>query len=209
MAPLADGSIRHYMEILASAEPAPGGGSAAALTGAIGASLAGMVGALTEGRAKYGQYADFNARLLERARAAQNEFLALVDEDVAVFNAMSAAYKMPKATDDEKASRTGALQEALKACTVTPYKILDLCARTLDVAAEAIGKTNRNVISDIGVAAVCLRAAAQGAWLNMLINLGSIKDEAFAAKYREKGAKALDGALRAADSVYETVKREL
>ncbi|MCL2057563.1 MAG: cyclodeaminase/cyclohydrolase family protein [Oscillospiraceae bacterium] len=209
MASLTEGTIRHYMQILASDAPAPGGGSAAALAGAIGASLMGMVGSLTEGRAKYAQHADFNARLLEQARAAQEKFLVLVDEDVSVFNTMSAAYIMPKATEAEKTSRTQALQEALKACTITPHKVLELCAQALELTEQAIGKTNRNVASDIGVAAACLKASAQGAWLNMLINLGSIKDESFVEEYRNKGAKTLESALRTADNIYETIKNKI
>ena len=206
---LVDGSIRNYALRLASDAPAPGGGSAAALAGAIGISLAGMVGALTEGRAKYAEYAEFVADLLAQAQSIQNEFLVLVDEDVAVFNAMSAAYKMPKDTADDKSSRTAAIQAALKNCTVTPYRMLGLCLGALELTARAIGKTNSNVTSDLGVAALCLKAAAQGAWLNILINLGSIRDVEFVAMYRDKSAAALDEAIKMADDIFEQVKTSL
>ena len=206
---LADDSIRNYVVKLASNAPAPGGGSAAALTGVIGVSLTGMVGALTEGRAKYAEHAEFVACLLARAREIQEELLVLVDEDVAVFNAMSAAYNMPKDSAAEKASRTEAIQAALKDCTITPYKMMELCMHALTLTAEAMGKTNKNVVSDLGVAALCLKAAAQSAWLNVLINVGSLRDAGFAAEYREKGEATLEEAARVADEIYAEVARLL
>ena len=209
MAQLVDDSIRNYTTKLASGAPAPGGGSAAAYTGAIGVSLTCMVGSLTEGRAKYAEYADFITGLLEQAHKTLNEFLVLVDEDVVVFNAMSAAYKMPKESAAEKALRTEAIQAALKDCTITPFKIMELCVRSLRLTAEAIGKTNVNVVSDLGVAALCLKAAVQGAWLNILINLNSLRDAGFAAEYREKGEGVLNEAMEAADDIYESVRRQL
>ena len=203
---LVNDTIMNYASILASSEPAPGGGSAAALVGAIGVSLASMVGSLTEGRAKYAEHAEFVAGLLEQARILQKEFLVLVDEDVKVFNAMSSAYKLPKNTDADKASRMDAIQTALIDCTIAPYKMMELCLRALELTAQAMGKTNLNVVSDLGVAAVCLKAAAQGAWLNVLINLSSLRDAAFIAEYGAKGAELLDRAVRVADEVYEKVK---
>ena len=202
----ADDKIRNYTTLLASDEPAPGGGSAAALTGAIGVSLTCMVGSLTEGRAKFAEHADFVAGLLEQACDLQKQFLVLVDEDVTVFNAMSAAYKMPKDSAADKGARTEAIQTALKNCTLTPYKIMELCLRALELTEQAIGRTNPNVASDLGVAAVCLKASAQGAWLNVLINLSSLRDAAFAAEYRAKGAGILEAAMQAAEEVYDKIK---
>ena len=203
---LADQSIREYASRLASGDPAPGGGSAAALTGALGIALAHMVGSLSEGRAKYAEHADFIAGLLDKADTILNKFLELVDEDAVVFNEMSAAYRMPKATPEEKAARSGAIQEALRACAVTPYKMMDLCMQSIDLTAQAIGKTNANVLSDLGVAALCLKAAVQSAWINILINLAGIKDAAFAAEYRKKGEDILTKALPMADDIYMAVK---
>jgi len=204
---LADGTIREYALKLASGEPTPGGGSAAALAGVIGVSLTNMVGSLTEGRAKYAEQAEFITELLERASRARDDLLDLVDEDIAVFNTMSAAYNMPKATAEDKAARTKAIQSALKACALTPYKVMDICARALELTAEAMGKTNVNVVSDLGVAALCLKAAAQSAWLNILINLNSLKDAGFVAEYREKASAILEKSLPMADAIYDaTIK---
>ena len=202
---LIDRPINEYMSLLASDAPAPGGGSAAALAGAVGAALVSMVGRLTEGRDKYAEYAQFNAGLLESSRRMLDDFLAIVDEDVEVFNEMSAAYKMPNETADERAARKGAIQSALKACAATPCKMMELCVRALELTEQAVGRTNRNVASDLGVAALCLKAALQGAWLNVSINLSNIKDAAYAAEYRARGEASLAKGLPLADGVFAKV----
>ena len=204
---LVDGTVRDYALKLASGEPTPGGGSAAALAGVIGAALTNMVGALTEGRAKYAEYTEFNAGLLEQASRMRDDLLGLVDEDTAVFNVMSVAYNMPKTTAAEKSARSEAIQSALKVCALTPYKVMEICAQALELTAEAMGKTNTNVVSDLGVAALCLKAAIQSAWLNIFINLNSLKDAGFVAEYNEKAEALLKRALPMADSIYEaTIK---
>ena len=200
---LVDGTVREYAAVLASGEPTPGGGSAAALAGTLGVALTNMVGALTEGRAKYAEHAGFVAGLLERASRMRDELLNLVDEDTVVFNALGAAYKLPKGDAAEKGVRTGAIQSALKTCALTPFKVMGICERALDLTSEAIGKTNVNVVSDLGVAALCLKAAAQSAWLNILINLGSIKDAGFTAEYRDKAAAILGRVMPMADAIYD------
>lgn len=202
---LVERSINEYVGLLASEAPAPGGGSASAVAGALGAALVKMVGCLTEGRENYAEHADFNARLLERSQQIIASFLELADEDVVVFNKMSSAYKMPKATKDEKDARKNAIQSALRACAETPYKMMELCAQALELTWQAIGKTNGNVASDLGVAAVCLKAAMQGAWLNVAVNLGSIKDPVFSESYRTKGEALLLAALPLADKIYADI----
>ena len=202
---LADHTIKEYLAELASSAPAPGGGSAAALTGAIGASLISMVGALTEGRPKYAKHAAFTAGLLERARRIQHEFIGLVDEDAAVFNALSAALKLPKTGEAEAADRGVAIQTALKACALAPYKMMELCDRAMELASQAPGRTNKNAASDIGAAALSLKAAAQNAWLNVLINLGGIDDPPFTSDMLTKGGAILEKTVRAADAVYDAL----
>jgi formiminotetrahydrofolate cyclodeaminase len=176
------------------------------MAGVLGVSLISMVGSLTEGRAKYAEHAGFVAGLLEDARLLQDEMMALADEDAAVFNGMSAAYKMPKDTAEEKAARKEAVQTALRVCTMTPYRLMELCLKAIELTEQAVGRTNRTVVSDLGVAALCLKAAAESAWLNVLINVGAIRDAGFASEYREKGEAILNKALPAADGVYAAVK---
>lgn len=203
--PLADLPVREYMALLASGDPTPGGGSAAALIGAAGAALTSMAGALTKGRAAYAENAAFVDSLLEQTRLLREEFLNLAEEDAAVFNEMNAAYKLPKNTPEDKAARSGAIQAALAGCAAVPYKTVGLCGKALGLTAQAVGKTNMNVASDLGVAALCLKAAAQAAWLNVSVNLGAMRDAAFAAEMRAGGEILLEKAVNAADGVYGAV----
>jgi len=206
---LIDYTIKDFAHLLGSDAPAPGGGSAAALEGALGISLLGMVGRLTAGKKKYAEHADFIDGLVKEAEKIQADFLSVIDEDTQAFNQVSAVFGMPKDTDQEKAARKAAMQEGLKACTKTPYKMMQLCERATDLATQAIGKTNTNAASDFGVAALSLKAAVQGAWLNILINIGGIEDAAFVEEYRAGGEAILAKVLPAADHVYETVKQSL
>lgn len=198
---LIDYTVSGYISLLASDAPSPGGGSAAALTGALGAALINMVGRLTQGREKYAQYADFNAELLERAGRVAGAFQALVDEDAAAFDAMSAAYKLPKSAAAEKAARKRAIQAALTGCINTPLKMMELCVEALELTRSAVGKTNKNVASDLGVAALCLKAAMQSAWLNVLVNLSGVEDAEYAASRRAGCEALLAGALPLADEI--------
>ena len=122
---------------------------------------------------------------------------------------MSAAYRLPKNSSAEKAYRIETIQAALKDCTIIPIKVMELCLRALRLTADSIGKTNLNVLSDLGVAAACIKAAAQGAWLNVLINLKSLRDTGFASEHREKAEFFLNETLKAADDIYNNVERML
>ena len=206
---LIDYTVKDFAQLLGSDAPAPGGGSTAALEGVLGASLLRMVGSLTSGRKKYAEHADFIEGLIAEAGKVQADFLAVIDEDTLAFNQVSAVFAMPKDTEQEKSARKMAMQEGLKACTKTPYKMMQLCQRAIDLATDAIGKTNTNAASDFGVAALSLKAAVQGAWLNILINIGGIDDAAFVEEYRAGGEAILAKVLPAADQIYETVRQSL
>ena len=206
---LADYSVKDFTKLLASDAPAPGGGAAAALNGAIGIALTSMVAALTVGRAKYAEHADFVAELSQTAARLQADFLAAMEEDARAFNEVGAVFRMPKETDAEKGARKEAMQAALKICTKPPYRMMELSLEALLLTQSAIGKTNSSAASDLGVAALSLKAAVQGAWLNILINIGGIGDAAFAAEYRAKGEGILEKALPVADAVYEEIRMSL
>ena len=183
---LAELTVRGFTEEIASASPAPGGGSAAALAGAVGAALTAMVSGLTLGRKKY--------------EAVQE--LALRAQDTQAFLQVSAAYAMPKQTPEEKQARSSAIEQGLKACTQPPLAVMQLCAEGLELLESLLGKTNATAASDFGVACLSLRAGMQGAWLNVCINTGSLHDAAFAAGARAAGQKLLDTGLPRADRCY-------
>lgn len=199
---LVERTVRDFVDVMASVEPAPGGGSASAFCGAQGAGLIAMVCALTEGRKKYAEYEETVKAVRARAEEIKAQFVDVIDRDTEAFNAVSAVFTMPKDTDEEKAARKAAMQSALKGCTLTPYEMMELSCEALELAHSILGKFNATAASDLGCAALNLRSAIQGAWMNVRINIAGISDEAFVAEYRSKGEKLLEKALPLADAVY-------
>ncbi|MCI8551845.1 MAG: cyclodeaminase/cyclohydrolase family protein [Lawsonibacter sp.] len=206
---LAELKTSEFVDLLASDAPAPGGGSAAALEGALGAALTAMVCGLTVGKKKYAEYQELAEEAQKKATDLKARFVDVMDRDTEAFNVVSAAFGMPKATDEEKAARSAAIQEGLKGCTKTPFEMMELAVETLELTASILGKSNDSAASDLGVSALSLRAAIQGAWLNVLINIGSLKDTALAEDYRKKGEALLAKALPLADEIYDTVVKSM
>ena len=202
---LAEHTVNDFVNVLASDAPAPGGGSAAALIGAVGASLAAMVAGLTLGKEKYREFAAQTEVLQADGLRLQKRFLELIDQDTETFNEVSAAYKLPKATEAEKDARRAAIEQALQNATRTPFAMMETAAECLQLVAGAVGKTNASAASDLGVAAYSLRAALHGAWLNVLINIGGIKDDAFVSHYKAAGQKLLVDS----DIFAETISRQI
>ncbi len=199
---LADMQVTAFVDLVASDAPAPGGGSVAALAGGIGAALTAMVSGLTVGRQKYADVQELVLDSQKKASALQARFIDVMDRDTEAFNVVSAAFGLPKDNDEQKAARTAAIQNGLKGCTKTPFEMMELAAESIDLLASIVGKTNDTATSDLGVAALSLKAAMQGAWMNVLINVGSIKDQEFAAEYRTKGEEMLARYLPLADECY-------
>ena len=171
--------LRHFLDKLASKSPEPGGGSVAALTGALGAALVSMVANLTLGKEKYKDVQSQIEALLKESEKVRLEMQDLIQKDTEAYGALSAVYKMPKTTDEEKAARSATMQEALKIACQVP---LEIGIKSLDVAklslrAAEIG--NVAAVSDAGVAVLLAQACAQSSALNVKINVNSIKDEAY------------------------------
>lgn len=216
---LADMQVTQFCDVLASDAPAPGGGSTAALEGALGAALTAMVCGLTtigKSKEKYAEYQEFVLASQKKALDLKARFVDVMDRDTEAFNVVSAAFGMPKATDEEKAARSAAIQKGLEGCTRTPFEMMELAAETLELTAETLeltaellGKTNDSAASDLGVSALSMRAAIQGAWLNVLINIGSLKNKELAEDYRKKGEELLAKALPLADQIYQNVLSQM
>lgn len=196
---LAEQSVSGFADEVASRSPAPGGGSVAALAGAAGASLTAMVCGLTVGKKKYEAVQALVLAGEEQGNAIKTRLLDVMERDTEAFLLVSAAYAMPRETEDQKKTRSDAIQKGLKACTKTPFEMMQLCAEGLELLDRLLGKTNPTAASDFGVAALSYKAAMQGAWLNVQINLRSIQDAAFADEYRQAGAALLAKYLPAAD----------
>lgn len=202
---LAQRQVDDFTKVLASDAPAPGGGSAAALAGAVGAALTAMVCTLTAGRKKYAEHEEFVLGVQAEAEALRKQFIDVMDRDTEAFLVISRAYGMPKATDEEKVERSRAIQAGLVGCIKTPMEMMELSLQTVQLTDSLLGRFNTSSASDLGVGALSLRAAVQGAWLNVLINIGSLKDRELAESYRAKGEKLVQQVLSLSDHVYETV----
>ncbi len=206
---LAELTTAGFAGLLASDAPAPGGGSAAALEGALGAALTAMVCSLTIGKKKYAEFEALAQSAQAKALDLKTRFVDVMDRDTEAFNVVSAAFGMPKATEEEKAARSAAIQKGLEGCTKTPFEMMELAVESLELTASILGKSNDSAASDLGVSALSLRAAIQGAWLNVLINIGSLKNKELAEDYRAKGEALLARALPLADQIYETVVKAM
>lgn len=202
---LAEMNVTRFADVLASDAPAPGGGSVAALEGALGAALTAMVCTLTESKKQYAEYRDFVLGVQAKAADLQARFLDVMDRDAEAFLVVSRAFSMPKATDAEKAARSAAIQQGLIGCTQTPFEMMRLAAETIALTESLLGRFNESAASDLGVGALSLRAAVQGAWLNVRINIASLKDKELAQRYREEGERLVQTVTESADRVYETV----
>ena len=202
-------TLTGFVDTTASDAPAPGGGSVSALEGALGAALTSMVCALTLGKKKYADVQDLAAAMEKQAIALKDRYLDIIDRDTEAFNAVSAVFSMPKETDADKAARKAAMQAALKLCTATPMEMMELAVETLRMIDTVSGKLNASAASDLGCAILAMKSAIQGAWLNVLINVGGIDDAAFAQEAREKGEQMLSEALPLADRLFGEIENSL
>jgi glutamate formiminotransferase/formiminotetrahydrofolate cyclodeaminase len=175
--------VSAFLDDLASANPTPGGGAAAAVLGGIGCALASMVGNLTLGKKKYADVQGEVEAVLKEAAVLRRELVDSYKSDIAAFDKVMAALGMAKNTDEEKAIRAEAIQTATKAATLTPLECAEAAVAALKVAERIAKVGNTNAISDAGVAALSLTSAVFAATLNMRINLATIKDEAFKVKH--------------------------
>ena len=195
-------SCRTFVEVLASNAPAPGGGGAAALVGAIGTALGNMVGSLTVGKKKY---ADVEAEILAlkaKCDALQKELLDQVEADDKGFVPLAKAYGIPK--DDP--NRDQIMEEATVIACGAPVKIMELCGEAMEAVAVFAAKGSRLAVSDAGCAAVCVKAAMQAASLNVFINTRTLKNREVAEEMNAKCFALLDKYGAMADEIFETVK---
>lgn len=183
---LVEQRVIDFVAATASKEPTPGGGTIAALTAATGAALAEMVANLTVGKKGYEAVQPEMEELQAKAEAIRKRMLELSQADADVFNIFMNALGLPKNTDEEKAARTAAIQQAYKDAAMVPFEIGELANQIFDLAELASRKGNQNLITDGIIAAINARAAVKSAFLNVRINLSGIKDESFVAELTSK-----------------------
>ncbi|MEA2622865.1 MAG: methenyltetrahydrofolate cyclohydrolase [Chloroflexota bacterium] len=172
----ADFTLSGFTEALASAEPVPGGGSASAVAASIAASLVVMVARLSLDRPKYAAFTATHERAIAAGEAARQRFLELADADAREYSAFTAAMKLPRETDEQRATRDSALDVAARAAAGIPLEVVRHCRELLEDVESLAGRSNLNASSDLDVAALLGQAAARGAGANVVINLGSIAD---------------------------------
>ena len=201
--------LQTFLDQLASKASTPGGGSAAAIMGAMGAALISMVANLTVGKKKYEDVEAEMQGFLEQSEALRTRLTGMIQADVDVFDKVMAAYGMARETVADKEQRSQAIQAALKEATDVPLACAQLCADVIELCRPVAEKGNLNVISDAGVAVLAAHAALRSAALNVYINIGGIRDIDFVNDRREKLEFVLSGAGIATETVYELVKSKL
>lgn len=199
-----DAPLREFLDGLASNAATPGGGSAAALGGALGAGLVSMVCQFTVGREKYADVDADMRRVLDRSEALRGELQRAVDEDIAAYGSYRAASAMSQDTDDERAARSDALDEATRWSTAIPLQVTEWCAELLELALEAARKGNPNLISDAAVGAQLAQGALVSAALNVRLNVRWLDDADYVGGVEERLAAA-ERRARLPESVAETM----
>ncbi len=202
---IAEQSVHRFLDELASSAPTPGGGSAAAIMGAMGAALVSMVCNLTIGRKDYEGVEAEMQRTLSEAEALRQRLTAMITDDVQAFDALMAAYKLPRLTEEERVFRGRAIQEALKQATDVPLACAQACAEVIELARRVAPIGNRGVISDAGVASLAAYAGLRSAALNVYINAPSIKDTDFVRSRSERLDQMLAHCAGGSEQAYETV----
>ena len=182
-------NLREFCNETSKDSPAPGGGSVAALMGALGASLGGMVANLSAGKRGWDDKLQYFSDWAVKAQQLKDELLSLVDEDTAAFNKVMEAFGLPKESAEEKRARTAAIEEATKRAAEVPLKVMETASKSYDLLSEMVDEGNPASISDVGVGALATRACIEGAALNVRINLATLKDEKFRTALADKVRK--------------------
>src|SRR5437870_6665081 len=196
-------NLREFCNETLSDSPAPGGGSVAALMGALGASLGGMVANLSAGKRGWDDKLEYFSNWAVTAQQLKDELLALVDEDTAAFTEVMDAFALPKESAEEKAARAAAIAKATKYAAEVPLKVMETASKSYELLAEMAERGNPASVSDIGVGALATRACIEGAALNVKINLAQLKDE----KFKTASLKRIEQISTDSDTQFEKISQ--
>ncbi|HPI72087.1 MAG TPA: glutamate formimidoyltransferase [bacterium] len=207
--PLISMKLDGFIDLLSSEAPAPGGGSVAALCGALSCALSSMVAALTYGKKGYESvYVEMDAVGVQAQRL-KDEFSQDIDRDTEAFNQVMAAWRLPKKTVEEITARKQAIEEATRMATLVPLTVLQRCRQAVDLAAAVAKSGNKNSLSDAAVAAATVRAAAEGAFVNVCINLPGIADEVFKNDIRQQAQKIKEETVALSQALLQEIEQQL
>ncbi len=207
--PYIERPLKDYLDEAASNAPTPGGGSVSALAAALGSTMASMAANFTTGKKKYREVEPEVKELLAQLESHRDKLLDAMQLDTEAYAGVGAAYGMPKGADEEKAARREAIQKALVAAMGPPLDALRTSVEAMRVTRRLLDVANPNLITDVGVAAILLEAAARGARLNVAINLKSVKDAELVGKTAAEVKGLLDEAARIEKEVAEGVEAKL
>ena len=199
---LTDLTVTQFTDLLASDAPAPGGGSVAALFGACGTALAVMTANLTIGKKKYAENWDNAEAAKLTGMPITEQFLKAIDDDTLAFNRLMDAMHLPKDTDEQKAVRRAAMEEATKEAANMPFHTLSLCSHAVSLLEQLSGRINPNCASDFGMGAASIVTAARGAWLNINITLQALSDEAFVKDLFDRAKAIYDDTIARAEVLF-------
>ena len=202
-------NLQEFANELSMDSPAPGGGSTAALCGALSASLSSMVSNLTVGKKDYEQVQKDVKKIAVSAQSLKDEFLRAVDLDTLAFNKLMETYKLPKKTEEQKKEKAKAVEAASKEATLVPFGVLENSIEALMLAKEIALKGNKNSLSDAGVAGLTAQAAAEGAYYNIMINLPNIQDSEFKLKIKKQATSLKNKSMKLGDELREFIEKEL
>lgn len=206
---LKDQKIKIFLDLLASKAATPGGGSVAALTGAMGAGLLSMVGNLTAGKEKYADVEGQIKELLEKSESLRAEFEGLMENDVAVFNELMSIMKLPRTTEEEKEKRSQKIQIALVEAAKVPLAVAQKSSELINLCQEIAGIGSKNAISDAGVGVLLAEAAFHSAIINVKINLNLIKNEKIKKELNDEIINLTESVKDKKDQVLEVVLQRL
>jgi len=204
-----DRSLAELLETLSGPTATPGGGSAAAIAGAVVAALTRMVAGLALGKRGYEDAQEDLRRATERAAELESRLLALADEDSTAYEAVVVAMRRPRSTDAERVARVEAIQAATRVAAEVPLRTVEACVEVLGLSADVAEKGNRSATTDAGVAAILAEAAARGAALNVRVNLQALTDEEFRDTSEERVRGLLAEAERQSKAALEIVGKRL
>ncbi len=207
--PYVDRPLSDYVDDAASGTPTPGGGSVGALAAALGTAMASMAANFTVGKKKYRDVEPEVKELLSGLEATRARLLEVTQRDTEAYASVGAAYSLAKSTDDEKTARKAAIQSALRTAMEPPHEALRAAVEALGATRRLLDIANRNLITDVGVAALLLEAGARSAWLNVAVNLNGIDDAALVENTRAACEAALEDAARLARETIEGVEATL
>ena len=188
---LVDLTVKDFLDKVAGSDPVPGGGSVAALNGAIASALAAMVASLTIGKKGYETHEELMRHIFDIGVQSKNVFVEDIDRDSEAYDSVFACFKMPKASDEEKAARSTAIQEATKFAALIPMQVARNAYELMNIIMDVARLGNRNAVTDACVAMMAARSAVLGALMNVRINLASLKDKEFVSKLQNE-ADALE-----------------